>query len=374
MKLLIVCGPTATGKTALAVQLAKKLKGELISADSRQVYKGMDIGTGKDLPPKCHPEPSEACLPAGRDLRGDSSPDPVGVRMTIQYGKKDFQLKSFNMNEIPLLMIDVVNPDEEFSVSQYQYLAENVIEDIRNRGKLPIVVGGTGLYIQSLLSPLETSHIPPNKKLRKQLQDLSIEELQERLQNVAPSSWDLMNQSDRQNPRRLVRKIEIAQYYSCHPERRDAMNDASQVEGSRSNIGELWNKNDILLLGLSAPFSDLYKRIDERVEKRVQQGIIQEIEGLLKKGYSWNLPSMNTFGYKEWKEYFQLSAVSRQLSDIQQSIIQRWKWDEHGYARRQMTWFRKMKEITWVDISQDGWEGKVETLVGEWYTEEVSNT
>ena len=338
-KLLVVCGPTATGKTALAVELAKQCNGELVSADSRQVYRGMDIGTGKDVLGKSK-------------IKNQKS--------KIYVKNKIFEIVPYDVNGIPLWMVDVVNPDEEFSVAHYQKLAAKVIEDIEKRGKLAIIVGGTGLYIASLLSPLETSHIPPNNLLRNQLQMLSKSDLQKRLQKEHPSFWEAMNESDRQNPRRLIRKIEITEFSSCHP--------ALETETGGKNLDSRLRGNDkldILLVGITATNSILYQRIDERVEKRVKQGVIGEIAYLLKKGYSWGLPSMNTFGYKEWKEYF----LSNQQSAINKSsIIKRWKWDEHGYARRQMTWFGKMKDVHWFNIAQSGWQEKVETLVASWYT------
>ncbi|MCJ7826192.1 tRNA (adenosine(37)-N6)-dimethylallyltransferase MiaA, partial [Patescibacteria group bacterium] len=277
-KLLIVCGPTATGKTTLAVQLAKKFNGELVSADSRQIYKEMDIGTGKDI------------------FRRSKIKDK---RLKIKIKNQIYELIPYDMDGIPLWLYDVVNPDEEFSVAHYQHIATSVIENIRKRGKLPIVVGGTGLYIKSLLFPIETSHIPPNKQLRKTLERYSLEDLQKRLQKEDSLTWDLMNLSDRQNPRRLIRKIEIALYKK---DRKTSDNKTSlhQCFGGQA-VRAKKIEEDILLIGLTASYPVLYQRIDERVEKRVRQGIVGEVKSLLGKGYSWDLPSMNTFGYKEWK-------------------------------------------------------------------------
>lgn len=277
-KLLIICGPTATGKTVLAATLAKKFNGELISADSRQVYRGMDIGTGKDR--------------------------PASVRVWLY---------------------DVVNPDEEFSVAHFQRLARSAIEDINKRGKLPIVVGGTGLYIKSLIEPMETINIPPNVSLRQALETLTLEQLQKKLQGFSMDAWNSMNQSDRRNPRRLIRKIEVFQhgYYG-------------------DNNYNNYKNYDFLILGLTAPLPILYERIDQRVEDRMKQGIVEEVQRLLDKGYTWDLPAMNTFGYIEWKD------VHKNTDEI----VQSWKYHEHAYARRQMTWFRKQKGIVWFDTTQ----------------------
>lgn len=287
-KLLIIGGATATGKTAVGVKLANLFDGELVSADSRQVYTGMDIGTGKDLK---------------------------------------------EVADIPLWMIDVVKPDEEFSVSHYARLATAAIADIRKRKKLPIVVGGTGFYINALIRPFDTLDVPPNMTLRKKLNVLSVENLQKLIDK---RELEAMNHSDRMNPRRLIRKIEIGAY-SITP---------------RSG-----KEQDVLFIGLTASFKELYQRIDKRVDKRVSQGIKDEIQTLLHKGYSWELPSMNTLGYTQWRDA---------LSD--EDAILKWKYGEHAYARRQMTWFRKVKDIVWFDRSNSRSMYLIEKLVREWYT------
>jgi tRNA dimethylallyltransferase len=161
-KVLIICGPTATGKTTLAARLAKKFKGELISADSRQVYKGMDIVTGKDK--------------------------PQGV---IIHG------------------LDLVKPDQEFSAAHFVKVASTLINQISKRKKLAIIVGGTGLYLDSLINPPQTLTIKPNWSLRKKLEQKSIHYLQQQLKKLNPSKWRQMNHSDRLNPRRLIRAIEV---------------------------------------------------------------------------------------------------------------------------------------------------------------------
>lgn len=161
-KLLIICGPTATGKTKLALHLAKKLNGELVNADSRQVYKGLDALTGKD-----------------------------------------------RSKEIPIHLYDIVEPGGDFSAAHFVRLAQPAIKDIRKRGKLPIAVGGTGFYLRALTQDVETLYIPPNKKVRKRLSAASVEELQEELQCVDLDKWNAMNPSDQKNPRRLIRAIEV---------------------------------------------------------------------------------------------------------------------------------------------------------------------
>ncbi len=298
-KLLIICGPTATGKTAVAVALAKKFNGELVSADSRQVYRGMDIGTGKD---------------------------------------------SGSLQGVPIWMYDEVNPDELFSVSQYQKKAKTYIEDIRKRNKLPIIVGGTGLYIQSLIQTVPTSHIKPNSTLREKLEKETLHSLQCIMKEECLHVWGLLNDSDRNNPHRLIRKIEIA-------------------KAGVTKLNKPKEKDyDICWIGLTSSFTSLYNRIDKRVERRVKQGMVEEVKKLLKSGYTWDLPSMSALGYRELKDYIEGSATM-------EDMIQKWKYDEHGYARRQMTWFKRNNDIHWFDISKDGFEKNIESLVQSWYTQ-----
>ncbi len=295
-KVLVITGPTATGKTARAVALAKKFNGELVSADSRQVYRGMDIGTGKDT----------------EMLEG-----------------------------IPMHLYDIVSPDEPFNISLYQTKAHACIEDIMKRKKLPIIVGGSGLYVHVLFHPL-TIQVEPNEPLRSELSILSKEDLQKKLQEVGKKYWDALNVSDRENPRRLIRKIEIA-------------------TGNQEKVKQEPCLYDVLQIGLCLKTDELYQRIDARVEKRVSQGVTHEIQTLLDHGYGWDLPSMSSLGYRQWKPYFE-GLVEKA------SVIQRWKYDEHAYARRQMTWFRKDKAIQWFDVQKSGKEDAIESLVASWYT------
>jgi tRNA dimethylallyltransferase len=263
-KLLVICGPTATGKTVLAASIAKRFNGELVSADSRQVYRGMDLVTGKERP------------------------------------------------NVPIWLYDVVDPDEDFSVNHWIKLAQHAIADIVKRRKLPIIVGGTGLYIRALLDPIETISIPPDRRLREKLSLMPVSKLQQMLKRGT------MNESDWNNPRRLIRKIEISQ--------------------SAVNLQKQSNPYDYLLIGLIAPRSCLDKCINDRREKRLNQGMEREINTLFAR-YNRNFPSM--------------SAISL---------------NEHAYARRQITWFKKMPSIHWFDISEPGYQDKVTTEIAKWYT------
>jgi tRNA dimethylallyltransferase len=324
-KLLIICGPTATGKTALGLLLAKKFKGEIISADSRQVYRGMDIATGKD----------------------------------IEEGK--WVRDHWEIQGVPLWLLDVVEPHQEFSVAQYIDLAQKKIRDIWQRRKsrlevedprrrasgLPILVGGTGFYIKGLIDGIGTLGVEADWELRMRLENLSAEKLFDLLSRLNPVKAASLNASDRKNPRRLIRAIEIATRQK--PETKNLKPKTSV---------------DTLFIGLKAELKKLYKRIDKRVEERVKGGVEKEIKGLIRKGYSWDMPAMSALGYREWQDFFEGRLGKEE-------VIQKWKFDEHGYARRQMTWFRKDPRIHWFDITEDDWTERVEGLVKSWYNGKI---
>ena len=307
-KLLIICGPTATGKTGLGLKLAKKFKGEVISADSRQVYKGMDIATGKDI------------------IQGE-------------WEKDHWELRG-----IPLWLLDIVNPNEEFSVAHFTDLAWKKIKDIWKRGKLPILVGGTGFYIKAIIEDIPTKNIPPNWSFRKKLELKSKEALFKELAELDSSRAGKMNISDRQNKRRLIRAIEIARWRI----------------GFRSVKTTPPIQFEHLIIGLKAPLKFLYQKIDRRIEEQFKDGAEKEVKRLIERGFSWDLPSMSAMGYREWRLYFEGKATLNE-------VITRWKFNEHSYARRQMTWFKKMPEIHWFDIAFKEWQDEIEKMVNKWY-------
>lgn len=325
-KLLIICGPTATGKTDLALHLAKQFDGELINADSRQVYRGMDIVTGKDLS-------------KNSEFRIRNS--ELGIRneiLSVGFREKE---------GIPIWLIDIVNPDYVFNVGEYQRLAQTVIQDIHKRNKLPVVVGGTGLYIKSIINPIPLAQIPPNDLLRLELASLTLSQLQKRLQQIDQGRWEVMNDSDRANSRRLIRALEISEFLSC-------TKTSVKIPASEK-------KFDTLIIGLTASREILFQRIDSRVEKRINDGAVGELKNLIKKGYSANLPSLSATGYRE------LSLFVDSVYNLDEAV-NRWKISEHAYAKRQMTWFRKDKRITWFDITNSDYRDKIVQQVEKWYT------
>ncbi|MCR4263983.1 MAG: tRNA (adenosine(37)-N6)-dimethylallyltransferase MiaA [Candidatus Roizmanbacteria bacterium] len=304
--LIVICGPTATGKTEYALKLAKERNGEVVSADSRQVYKYLDIGTGKDL------------------SQGSSYED-YSVKLGIK--EKNYSVGYYSVNNIPLWLYDILKPDQRFSAAEYARIARLVIQDIWSRGKVPIVVGGTGFYIRALVDGVETEGVPPNLPLRKKLETKSVEELRDIFKSLNGSKLNAMNQSDRQNPRRLIRAVEVEEHNKLQPQT-ISQNQIKIITGN------------VHFIGLTLTREELYDRIDMRVEKRVQQGIVEEIKSLLIMGYGWNSPGLQTIGYKEWKPYFE-------KKETRDEVIQKWKLHEHSYARRQITWFKKDSRIQW---------------------------
>lgn len=320
-KILVICGPTATGKTALALFLAKKFHGDLLSADSRQVYKGMDIVTGKDIP-----------LNAKRKT----------LNVILSNGQT--KLECWETSEgVRIWLTDLVSPKENFSVSRWVHAAEIVLKYVQKEKRFPIIVGATGFYINVLLNGIETIDIPPDEKFRNKLRNRKTKELLEMLQKIDYQRATSLNESDRKNPRRLIRAIEIAFWQTKH-----------KVPVPKKL------KADILMIGLTAPHDILCKKIDKRVEERIKQGAVGEVKRLLAKGVSWDRESMTGTGYRQLKPYFEENrALDR--------VVALWKIAEHHDAKKQLTRFKKDKRIKWFDISQPKWQEKVEKTVGDWY-------
>ncbi|MBI2196324.1 tRNA (adenosine(37)-N6)-dimethylallyltransferase MiaA [Candidatus Daviesbacteria bacterium] len=319
MKILVILGPTSTGKTDLAIHLAKKFNGELVACDSRQVYIGLDIGTGK--------------LPSGR--------------WKVEDGKWKKGKGWWEINGIKIWMYDVADPKKQYTVFDYVKDANRAIDDILKREKLPIIVGGTGFYLKALLEGLSNLAIPRNLKLRKELDKISLQQLQEKLKEVSPKKWGSMNSSDRQNPRRLVRAIEMVIGGFQHTRKIAAL--------------PLVARNDILKIGLTASREILYRRIDERVVSRIEQGMIEEVEKLHKAGL--NFKRMRQLGL----EYGMLADYMENKIKDKEELIKLLQGKIHGYARRQITWFKKEKEVFWFDITEEGSAEKIEKLVIKWY-------
>lgn len=298
-KLLVICGPTATGKTNLALQLIKLFPAEVISADSRQVYIGMDIGTGKDKP-------------------------------------KDVVIHGY----------DLADPRQDFNVSLYQKITRDIVQKIWDKNKLPILVGGSGFYIKSIVDNIQSIDVTVDSHLREILEGKSAFELFNMLAKLSPQRAQKMNNSDRNNPRRLIRAIEI---YSAF---------GSDTELSNEDL-----EANCLFIGLMAQSEVIKERIEKRVDERIRQGMETEVVNLLRKGVEWDTKAMHTPGYRQFQGYLKGEYDVNQLR-------QQWILDEVHYAKRQMTWFKKDKRVNWFDISDPEYQEKVAKLVKKWYSNE----
>lgn len=325
-KLLVICGPTATGKTSLAIRLAQKFRGEYVSADSRQIYKGLDIITGKDIPKKHKAE---------------------NAKLKVAYRNRYYVIPEYIVDKVPFWMYDIIEPRGDFSVAHYYVLARAVIQDVWKRNALPIIVGGTGLYINALIKPFSTIDIPQNIALRKELVSYSVLKLQEKLKNIDFSRYASMNKSDSKNPRRLIRAIEVALWMKVHGKEKDKKALHCQIRK----------------IGLSAPFSVLSDRIFQRVRARFCMGAAKEAALVLQKGVSNDMTSATALGLSIMSDY-----LGKKLT--RKEALLRWHKAEFAYAKRQLTWFKKDNGILWFDISCAQYEMHVEEEVMSWYTRE----
>ncbi len=287
-KLVAIIGPTASGKTSLAVDLARRIGAEVIGADSRQVYRGMDIGTAK---------PSAAEQTAARHH-----------------------------------LIDVVDPDEPFSLGEWLELTNGALEDIWSRGKQPLLVGGTGQYAWALLEGWRVPSVPAQNGLRAEMEARGAESLIAELRHVDPEAEAYI---DPRNVRRIVRALEV--YHAT----------GKPLTHWRTKDPPHF---DSLNIGLSVPRAELHQRIDERVERMVERGFVAEVESLLKRGYSADLPSMSAVGYREICAHL---AGEMTLA----MAVERTKAGTHRLARHQHAWFKPSDErIQWLDTDASGFE------------------
>ncbi|KKQ74163.1 MAG: tRNA dimethylallyltransferase [Berkelbacteria bacterium GW2011_GWB1_38_5] len=272
-KIIAIVGPTGSGKTAWAKILAQKFNGKVISADSRQVYIGMDIGTGKD--------------------------------------------KSFQQD-----LIDIIYPDKIFSVADYQKKAEELIAKYQAQNILPVIAGGTGLYIESVLYGYVIPDLKKESlKLRQSFEKLKDTELIKKLQQFDSIS---AKKIDPKNRRRIIRALEVS----------------ILTKNPFSKLQKKKPKYDSLIIGIDVDRETLYSKIDARIEEMVKSGLVEEVRNLLKK-YREDLPAMSGIGYKEIIDYLKGRKSLRES-------IQKIKFNTHAYVRRQMTWFRRDKNIYWV--------------------------
>jgi tRNA dimethylallyltransferase len=321
-KLVVILGPTASGKTDLAIFLAKKFSAEIVNADSRTIYRGMDVGTAK---------PPLKCLPLDKGERegvnrqsGNPSQPPLGEGRSLAYFYKGFRHYLFNL----------INPDERFSAADFKNAALSIIYDIISRGKTPFLVGGTGLYIDAITKNLSLGEaVPPNKKLRKQFEkDLkNTEDIKEILNRyyLRILKLDPEIKIDKNNPRRIIRALEICL--------------AGKKFSKQEKRGEPLFQ--VLEIGVKASREELHKRINHRVDKMISAGLEKEVRALVKK-YGWSSPGMSAIGYREWKDYLAGKVSKAEVAELIRK-------NTRHYAKRQMTWFGRDKKIKWVSSPRE---------------------
>lgn len=282
-KLIVILGPTSSGKTRMAVALAKKFNGEIVSADSRQVYRGMDIGTGKDL--------------------------------------KEY-------SRVPYHLIDVALPRTRFSAARYQRLAYRAIKDILRRGKLPILAGGTGLYIQSIVDGTVFPKAKPDPTLRKKFSTYTLAALLRKLKTLDPVTYGRI---DKHNRRRVERAVEIC-----------------LLTGKPLSEQRLKNPPpyDILQIGITLSKEALHKKIDARLRERLKSGLIAEVQRLRKQGLSWK--RLDEFGleYRFVSRFLRGELSLEEMTDELSRAIK-------NFAKRQMTWFKRDTSILWLSSPRE---------------------
>lgn len=257
---------------------------------------------------------------------------------------------------IKLWGYDLAEPSEKYNVSEYFKTIKYIISDIWRRGKLPIIVGGTGLYIKSIIDGIPTVDIPKNDSLRESLENLTVQEMYEKLATLDSTKAASLNSSDKLNPRRLVRAIEVAVWNIENETQK-------QIVEKRKNV--LDRDVDVLMIGLIANNSVLLNNIEKRVESRIENGFIDEVENLLKMGVSWKDQSMNSLGYKESEAFFKSGKTY-------EDFVSLWIKNEMKYVKRQITWFKKDRRIKWFDIESLEYPKNVEKIVNKWYS--INNT
>ena len=299
--LVAIVGPTATGKSRLALHLAQTLNGEIVSADSRQVYRHMDIGTAKPGQPE--------------------------------------------LSLVPHHLINIVSPDQDYSLAQYQELAQQVIDDIQGRGQLALLVGGSGLYVWSVLEGWGIPSVPPDPEFRRSLAEKAAkggaEELYQELMRVDPVAAQRI---DRRNVRRLIRALEVNRY-------------------SETPFSRLQQKQappfSALIIGLTTERAELYRRIDLRVDEMIERGLVEEVKGLERLGYGFNLPAMSGIGYR------QIGLFLRGELTLE-TAVEQIKFETHRFVRHQYNWFRlKDSRIRWFDIQGEQLGAEIRAQVEE---------
>ena len=283
---IVICGPTASGKTALSIELAKRINGEIVSADSMQIYKYMDIGSAKP---------------------------------TVE-----------EMGDVKHYMLDFVEPNIRYSVADYKKQAEECIEEIVSKGKVPIIVGGTGLYVNSLIYGIEYNEIKLDEEYRKELEERVEKEGLEKLYNEALSiDSEAMSKISKNDKKRILRVLEI--YHETGKTKTE-----QEIESRKNEV-----KYNYKVFAINMDREKLYERINLRVDLMLEQGLIEEVKDLVRR-YEELPTSIQGLGYKETKQY-----LDGKLS--KEEMIDKIKMETRRYAKRQLTWFRKNSQTIWID-------------------------
>lgn len=288
--LIVIVGPTAVGKTEISIDIALRLNGEIVSADSMQIYKYMDIGTAK---------------PTIEERKG-----------------------------VPHFMIDIITPDQEFSVALYKEMASKIIKEIHERGHMPILTGGTGLYVNSIINIMDFSSTADwrlREELKEQAKRYGNEYLYNKLREIDPITSSKLHPND---IRRIIRALEVY-----------------ELTGKPISYYQLTTQNrpnpdyDVLMIGLTMDREKLYNRIEARVDKMIRAGLVDEVRWLCEKGYKDNMIAMQGLGYKEIIRYLDGQCTLEEA-------INTLKRNTRRYAKRQLTWFRRDKRIHWIYVDQ----------------------
>ena len=291
-KVLAIVGPNASGKSDLAVQLAHKFNGEIISADSRQVYRGLDLSSGK--------------VPGKWRIRGFN--------------------RRYEYQDIPHHLVDIVSPRKSFTVQQYKKKAQRALQDILQRGKLPIVAGGTGFYVDALLYDFQIPEAPPNKQLRKELESLTTEQLMHRLSALDPNR---ARSIDAKNRRRIIRAIEIV--VSIH-------SPVPQID--------LFNKEspyNLLKIGIELPKGELKRKIAARLDRRIKDGMIEEVKRTHLLGVSWERLKSMGLEFHHIIQHIKGEIPKEEMVTLIET-------KDHQFSRKQMVWFKRDKNTIWIDV------------------------
>lgn len=304
--LVVISGPTASGKTGLGIALAQRFGGEIVSADSRQIYRRMDIGTAK-------PAPADRAA-------------------------------------VPHHLLDVVDPDQPFTLAEYQRAAYAAIDDIHARGGLPLLVGGTGQYLSAVIEGWGIPEVPPNPAVRAELEAYAREHgaaaLHARLQQHDPEAAARI---DFRNVRRVVRALEVC------------LETGTPISALQRKAPPPYR---LCQIGLTLPRPALHERINRRVTAMIDAGLADEVRALLETGYTWDLPSMSGLGYAQWQPYFAgEQSLAATIDGIRQAT--------RAFARRQMTWFKGHDTgILWLDVTQAEPDAEAARLVEDWILHE----